>query len=271
MAKGGKEVSAERAEAVDRTRVRAGGAPLHLQVREAIQSSIANGAYPQGSVLPGEHDLAQSFDVSRITVKRALNDLAIAGQVRRLRGRGTIVTGGPGNAVVRGSFSTLMENLRKMGVETEVELLSVERIAPSEHIIDALDLEPGEKVERAARLRRLNKTPFSYLITYVPLDISDLYTDDELAKTPLLTLLDRSGASPTAAEQVITAVAADDVIARGLEVTPGSPLLKIFRVMKDKNDRPVQAIEAHYPPDRFHYHMRLTRHRDDDGDRWSDS
>ncbi|MEM9168851.1 MAG: GntR family transcriptional regulator [Pseudomonadota bacterium] len=246
-------------------------APLHVQIRESILRSITDGSYPQGSVLPGELDLAQEFDVSRITVKRALNDLALAGQVRRMRGRGTIVTGGPGHAVVRGSFSTFMDNLRKMGLETEVELLSVNKVAPPAHIADALVLPAGGKVEKAVRLRRLDQAPFSYLVTYVPLDIADRYTDDELANTPLLTLLDRAGAAPESAEQTMTAVPADDDIAAKLEIAPGAPLFKIDRIMRDRDGRAVQAIEAHYLPDRFNYHMRLTRHRGDGGDRWSGS
>ncbi|MEM9705996.1 MAG: GntR family transcriptional regulator [Pseudomonadota bacterium] len=251
---------------------RKGPATLHAKIRETIQSSISDGAYPPGSLLPGELDLAEKFDVSRITIKRALNDLALAGQVRRVRGRGTIVTGGPNAPVVRGSFSNFIETLRKIGLETEVELLSVQREKPPAAIADALQVPETEMVERAIRLRRLDHEPFSYLVTYVPLDIADRYSDDELAKTPLLSLLDRSGVEPTSAEQTLTAVAADETVAAALEAPVGSPLFKIFRIMMDKDGRPVQAIEAHYLPQKFQYQMKLTRRRDTDGsDHWSDS
>lgn len=244
-------------------------APLHGQIRTAIEKLIAMGRFPAGSVLPGEQELAAHFDVSRITVKRALNDLALAGQVRRMRGRGTIVTGGAAHPMVRGSFSTLFDSLRAMGMQTQVELLSVERTAPPKDVAEALNLEKGEKVQRAVRLRHLEDAPFSYLITYVPLDVAEHYSGDELATTPLLTLIERSGVRIMEAEQSLTAIAAPKDVADNLHIAPGSPILKIFRVMKDEDGLPVQAIEAHYRPDRFQYHMRLNRQKSGDGDVWS--
>lgn len=248
-----------------------GEAPLHGQVRAAIHSMITGGAYASGAVLPGEQELARQFNVSRITVKRALNDLALAGLVRRLRGRGTIVTYGSTAPMVRGSFSNLIENLRKMGVETEVELLSAEEARPSDEIAELLGLKPGEKVQRAVRVRRLSGVPFSHLVTYVPLDIAAGYTLGELASRPLLALLERAGAKATEAEQTLTAVGAPKEIADRLQISPGAPLLHIIRVMKDKQNRAVQLIEAHYRPERFQYHMKLTRRRAGGEDVWSAS
>ncbi|MEO1137230.1 MAG: GntR family transcriptional regulator [Pseudomonadota bacterium] len=244
-------------------------APLHGQIRTAIEKMIASGKFTSGSVLPGEQELAAHFDVSRITVKRALNDLALAGQVRRMRGRGTIVTGGATHPLVRGSFSTLFDSLRAMGMQTDVELLSVEKHTPAKEVADALELGKTAKVQRAIRLRHLEGSPFSYLITYVPLDIAAHYEDEALATTPLLTLIEETGVKITEAEQSLTAIAATKEIADQLHIAVGSPILKIFRIMKDQSSRPVQAIEAHYRPDRFQYHMRLNRRKSGGADIWS--
>jgi GntR family transcriptional regulator len=244
-------------------------APLHGQIRASLQGMIANGAYPSGSVLPGEQELARHFKVSRITVKRALNDLALAGFVRRMRGRGTIVTGGPAHPVVRASFNTLLDSLKAMGAETEVVLLAAEETAAPPAVAELLDLKRGAKVQRAVRLRRLKGTPFSHLVTFVPLEIAAAYSLEQLATTPLLTLLERAGAKATDAEQMITAVAAPKEIADALQISVGAPLLHITRVMRDAGGRAVQVIEAHYRPDQFQYHIRLTRKAG--GDAWSDA
>lgn len=246
-------------------------APLHGQIRASLQGMIADGAYPSGATLPGEQELARHFKVSRITVKRALNDLALAGFVRRMRGRGTIVTGGPAHPVVRGSFNTLLESLRAMGAETEVVLLSAEEVAAAPDIAELLDLKRGAKVQRAVRLRKLKGTPFSHLVTYVPLEIAAAYSLEQLATTPLLTLLERAGAKATDAEQMITAVAATNDIADALQISVGAPLLFITRVMRDAGGRAVQVIEAHYRPDQFQYHIRLSRKQGSDGEVWSDA
>ena len=248
-----------------------GAAPLHGQVRSALHDMISAGVYASGATLPGEQELARLFNVSRITVKRALNDLALAGYVRRLRGRGTIVTYGAAHPVVRGSFSTLMDSLAKMGVETEVELLSVAETPASRAVADLLNLAEGAPVQRAVCLRRLEGRPFSHLVTYVPQSIAAKYAESDLATTPLLTLLERAGAVATEAEQTLTAVAASREVADALQISPGAPLLHITRVMRDAKGASVQLIEAHYRPDQFQYHMRMTRKKRGGQEVWSDA
>jgi GntR family transcriptional regulator len=75
----------------------------------------------------------------------------------------------------------------------------------------------------------------------------------------MLTLLERAGAPPQEAEQWISAVGAPSSIASTLDVAPGAPLLRVDRVMRGPRRKPVQYIEAHYRPDRFHYHFRTQR------------
>jgi GntR family transcriptional regulator len=249
---------------------RSSAAPLHGQIRSALHSLITDGHYAAGSTLPGEQELSKHFNVSRITVKRALNDLALAGVVRRMRGRGTIVTYGAAHPLVRGNFATLIESLKAMGLETEVVLLAVEETAPPQAIAALLGVGRNVKVQRAVRLRKLEGRPFSHLVTYVPLDIARKYTREELATTPLLTLLERADVAITDAEQTLTAVAAPQGVADHLQIAPGAPLLQITRVMRDGAGRPVQAIEAHYRPDQFQYHMKLSRRRAAGEDSWSD-
>ena len=233
--------------------------PLYHQIYLVIRERIRRGDLVAGSTLPGEQDLARAFRVSRITVKRALNELAGDRLVTRHRGRGTIVAGDAVLPMVRASFDNLLESLKIMGYETELELLEVRDIAADAVVAERLNISPGEPVQLAVRLRKLKGEPFSHLVTYVPADIAARYTQDELASTPLLVLLERAGAAITEAEQWIGAAAAEPQIAAALQVNSGSPLLKIERVMRAARGRPVQFICGHYRPDRFQYHF--TTHR----------
>ncbi|MCB1611767.1 MAG: winged helix-turn-helix transcriptional regulator, partial [Xanthomonadales bacterium] len=67
-------------------------APLYHQLYLVVKRKIEGGDLRQGTLLPAEKDIALFFDVSRITVKRALDDLEAEGYVTRHRGRGTHVT-----------------------------------------------------------------------------------------------------------------------------------------------------------------------------------
>ncbi|MEM9234291.1 MAG: GntR family transcriptional regulator [Pseudomonadota bacterium] len=235
------------------------GIPLYQQVYDLLRARIIDGTLKLNDMLPAEQDLTQSLGVSRITAKRAMNELAVAGFVRRQRGIGTVVTYDATAPVVKGQFDTLIDGLTRMGLETEVQLLDCTTGSPSPAIAESLKLKPDQSVQRIVRLRRLGGEPFSYLITYIPEDVAASYDEADLASKSLLLLLEQSGHKPVAAEQTITASAAETAVAANLGVTPGSPLLKIHRVMRDASGRAVQDLTAHYRPDRFAYHMRLTR------------
>ena len=233
--------------------------PLYHQVFLVLRERIQSGIYGEGATLPGEQELARAFDVSRITVKRALNELAANNLVSRHRGRGTIVTLGGVIPMVSGSFETLISSLRSMGLTTEVELLEVAEEAADALVAERLRLEPGAAVQRAVRLRKLQGEPFSYLTTYVPAAIAGRYSIEELRSTPLLSLLERAGAGAVEAEQWITAASASPIVSACLDVPSGSPVLKIERTMIGADGAPVQMIVGHYRPDRFQYHMKSQR------------
>ncbi|WP_392353879.1 GntR family transcriptional regulator [Brevundimonas sp. LF-1] len=91
--------------------------PLYHQVRLLLAERIRRGVFPPGSLLPGEHQIAELLGASRITIKRAMNELADAGLVTRHRGRGTVVAPQVELPVVTGSFSTLMDRSRPWGTK----------------------------------------------------------------------------------------------------------------------------------------------------------
>ncbi|MFW5659971.1 MAG: GntR family transcriptional regulator [Oceanicaulis sp.] len=233
--------------------------PLYHQIFLVLRDRIRDGAFPAGAILPGEQELTRLFDVSRITVKRAMNELAAHGFVTRHRGRGTVVTHNTGVPVVEGRFDTLFDALKRMGLETDVQLLDAAYVEADDELAAEMALEPGATLQRAIRLRSLETDTFSYLVTHVPGEIAARYTKDDLKTQPMLELLKRAGAEAVEADQTLTAVAADPQIAAALKVSPGAPLLKIKRIMRGRDGRAVQHIVAYYRPERFRYHMRMVR------------
>jgi len=241
--------------------------PLYHQIYLLLREKIRSGIVAANATLPGEQELARAFNVSRITVKRALNELASDHLVTRHRGRGTIVSGQGAVPVVKGSFDTLIESLHLMGLETEVELLEVADVRADDNVALHLGLEPGAPVQRAARRRKLQGEPFSYMVSFGPTEIAARYSREDLASTSLLVLLERAGAAAFEAEQWITAVAAEPSVANALGIAASSPILKIERIMRGPKGQPIQLIYAHYRSDRFQYHVKSRRKRSTGGDR----
>ena len=245
--------------------------PLYHQVYLVLRTKILNADYPHNSYLPGEQDTAAMFNVSRITAKRALNELAAEGLCVREKGRGTRVTHKAVVAPLKAGIEGLFENLQEMGLRTKVHLERLDYIPAAGRVARALRIKDGEEVQRAVRIRHLDEKAFSYLTTYVPGEIGRTYTGEDLIKSPLLALIENSGVTIASAEQTISATLADSHVSRALDVEFGSPLLQINRIVYDQSDRAVEYITALYRQDRYQYRMSLTRAGNGSGRIWSQS
>ena len=231
--------------------------PLYHQIYMIIRGVIEQNEIGPKTLLPGEQALTRLFAVSRITVKRALNELAADKLVSRHRGRGTIVAPRSSIPMVRSSFDNLIESLQEMGLVTQIELLEVGEVSAGDSAAASLmKLPANAALQRVVRRRLLEGEPLAYLVTFTPQDIAASFSVEDVANKTFLALLERAGAAPLEAEQWITAVAAEPQMAAALDVSVSAPLLKIERVMRDASGRTVQLSLGFYRPDRFQYHVR---------------
>ncbi len=234
------------------------------QIYLVLREQLHEGRFSAG--LPGELNLMQQFGVARVTVRRALEQLAAEGLISREPGRGTraldpLVSPAVSRSPVgqRAQLTGLLENLVSMGLKTSVNVLEVEMVTASANVASALQLQPGDPVQKAVRVRSTREGPLSHITTYVPADIGRQFGRRELAKKPILVLLEESGVTVGRAHQTISARLADVAVARHLDVAVGSALLAVRRLIYDDKDRPIQWLHGLYRPDRYEYEMQLSR------------
>ncbi len=238
---------------------------LYLLLRERI----VGGGLPAGARLSSEPELAALHGVSRVTVRRALDGLEREGLIRRQPGAGTFVTGADGAKTIVADFANMLAHLVEMGRRTRARLLAFSYEAPTAAVAEALRLAPGARVQRSVRVRYIDDAALSHLVTFVPESIGATYSQDDLASTPLLSLLERSGVQAERASQTIGATLAGPEVADHLEVEVGSPLLSITRTVFDGDDRGVEHLQALYRPDRYAFQMELMRIGRGPERRWS--
>lgn len=245
--------------AEDRARLRPDQpTPLYHQLYALVKGKIEGGELRQGALIPAEKEIAAWFGVSRITVKRALDDLEAEGYVSRQRGRGTHITWKYEPRVLRAPLDSMLESLATMGRETQVRLIEFARVAPPPQVADALRILPDSLVERAVRLRLAEGLPFAHYISWTVQIGHGL--DPELLKssTSRLDLFRRLGIHLKEVDQVISAIAADTTLAQRLVVRVGDPLLQVVRIASDQRGRPIDYLVACYRPDRFQYHLKMS-------------
>ena len=163
------------------------------------------------------------------------------------------------NPAIEADLVDVFAHLKQMGRRTEVKLCSFGYGPAPDPVARALNLRPGERTQHSVRVRQIDGAPFSYLTTHVPERIGLTYTESDLASTPLLDLLERSGVRAERASQVIAAALAGPDVAAALDEPIGAPLLSLTRVVMASDGAGVEHLHALYRPDRFAFHMDLLR------------
>lgn len=234
-----------------------------------LRDDISNGRYGEGEFLPGENRLAETLSVSRITVRRALEALAADGWIEKKTGAGSVVLSQrTKDEKIAANFATLMPQLVEIDRKTTARLLSFSYGLPPRSVAAALGLSNHGRVQTAVRVRLADGEPFSHLTTHVPEDIARNYDETDLATQPLFRLLERSGVQVEGADQSVTATLAGPDVAEALEVSVGSPLLWLERLVRDATGRGVEHLSALYRPDRFRLEMSMTRIGAGDARHW---
>jgi GntR family transcriptional regulator len=225
------------------------GTALHRQLFTVLRDQIAQGVYPLDSLIPAEDALCAQFDVSRITVRRAVSDLEQLGLVEKRPGRGTFVRAVPRAARPQASFG-LLASLDKQARETEVTVLKVETAPAPAVVAQQLQLTAAEMAVHAVRLRSVQGVPMMVTDAWVPHAVGRNVTEAALKKLGLFEILMAEGVKFGRVIQEMTAVGADPVMAGLLQVEMGAPLVRLQRLLHDRRKRPVQYITIHFTGER---------------------
>lgn len=234
------------------------GTPLYAQVENALVARWGVDLHP-GDQLPTEDALVEQFGVSRITVRRAIQNLVARGLVVTRQGRGTYVTT-PRISQPLTALTGFVEDMERHGLPTRARVLTVEEVPAPPDVRAALDLPVGATVTHIDRVRLAAGLPISFDQTYLPPDLGRLVAQDDLENEPIFTLLEQKHRTPLVeATYALRASVADPAVARALDVPEGSAVLRIERTSSTTGGRPVDFEVLHYRGDMITFTTRLPR------------
>lgn len=232
--------------------------PLYVQVEDALAARVEGGLHP-GDRIGTEDDLIREFGVSRITVRRAVQNLAARGVVVTKPGRGTFVAA-PRIRQPLTELSGFVEDMEAHGLEATARVLTVRDISAPQEVRAALDLPLGSVVTFIERVRLANGHPVSFDRTYLIPELGHLVAQDDLENEPIFTLLEQRHSTPLIeASYALQAVAADADVAEALEMSVGSPVFRIERTTYTQGQRPVDYEVLHYRGEAITFTTRLLR------------
>jgi GntR family transcriptional regulator len=226
-----------------------GGAPLYLQLKKNIEDAVNRGLIGPGDALPSERDIAELANVSRVTVRKAVQNLVTEGLLVQRHGSGTFVA--PRLERVQQSLSSLTsftEDMARRGMTAESVWLDRGLYPPSPEEMVTLGLSATDRVARGERLRLANGTPLA--IERASLAEATL-PDPSLVENSLYACLKMSGNRPVRAIQRLSAALLDKEDAELLGVPPGSATLNIERISYLPSGKAIEFTRARYRGDAY--------------------
>lgn len=230
--------------------------PLHIQTEELLRKIIRQPQYQKGKHLPNEIELSQKLNISRGTLRQAINKLVFEGLLVRKKGFGTKVNNIVSSKAL--SWLSFSQEMTVRGIPIKNFDLSVSWVKPEETVTNFFEIRGNKQVLKLERLRGRPEGPFVYFVSYFHPRIG--LTGEEDFKRPLYEILEKDyQIVANLSKEEISARGADKFLAGKLQLDPGSPVLFRKRFVFDQAERPIEYNLGFYRADSFVYTIESRR------------
>lgn len=227
--------------------------PAYIKIHDAIKKDIDEGVLLIGDRLPSERDLADHFEVSRMTLRQAVTLLVEEGILERRVGSGTYVASHRVRDKMRGTTS-FTEIVHSQGKTPSSKLISYQRQLASDTEIKELQLEPSDYVIRMERIRYADNIPLVFEVASIPEKFIKDMKRDEITEHFFKTLVSH-GFEIGKSRQTIYAKTASERVASYLSVSRGHAILALTQVSYFSNGNPFEYVRSQYVGDRFEFYL----------------
>lgn len=228
-----------------------GRGPRYRQLHRHISDAISSGKLAPQDHLPAEREMAEIAEISRVTVRKAIDKLVTDGLIERRQGAGSIVRSTTPR--LKQSLSSLIsftENMSARGVISTSEVLMKGLFAPNPDEMIALGLSTMDQVARVRRLRSADDIPMALETSSLP---PDILPNPELVQKSLYMVLRETGQAPTRAIQRISAINVLGEEAELLQLPENTAVLKIDRTGYLDSKRPIEFTTGLYRSDIYDF------------------
>lgn len=236
---------------------------LYSQIAEEITTMIREGRYKPGDLLPTEMELSKTYNVSRPTVRAAMQQLSVDGYIRRVKGSGTFVAK---PKLEQGSMSFIEsynQEMKSKGLTPKTEVLELRRIPAPSIPAEKLSITPGTPVIKLKRLRfatpDFDDLPVLLTTAYIPLGTAPHLLELDLENVSLYDTLEEIGIKVHRVRREIEIKLLYGKTARLLAAEENSPAHFITSTGCDADGRIIEYAESFYPADRNKFIITLNR------------
>lgn len=235
------------------------GIPRHSQISQWLRNQIDEGVYEADEKLPSENELAKKFDVSRVTIRRALQSLESESIIYRCQGLGSFVSDErTSHELVK--LTDFNEDMVKAGLEPSSVVKKFKTVDAPDWLLPLLNIDEGSKVLQIDRLRLGDDEPVAFDSTWLPILYGQLLDENKLTESTIYSLLEKNYDIPIIRGCYrLSAEIADANLATVLNVQEKSPLFLIDRLSYTIGEKPLYYQKRYYRNDKVVYEMTLER------------
>lgn len=226
---------------------------LHSAVKESIMEMIKNGDYHPNTKLPTEAEFCKSFDVSRTTVRTALQQLTVEGYVYRIQGKGTFVSENKVRQTLSTTVDNFSEQMMMQGKNPSTKVFSLTVIEASNTLAKLFNLDIGEPINKLVRVRYVDALPLQYEISYLPWHKTP-GLDMKACETSLFRLLkNQFNIHIQKTIEHLELALADESIAEKLNIPNGSPGFSIETQTYTDDQTVIEYSKTYFRGDRANF------------------
>jgi GntR family transcriptional regulator len=238
--------------------VRTEGLPMYVRIRETLRGEVTRGELKRGERLQPEHDLAAKFRVSRMTIRKSIEDLVDEGLLYRRQGVGTFVAF-PHLRRDHTRLTSFFDKAADEGVAARACLLKLEVVPAKAKVAEALDIPLGGRVIRVKTLRYADNVPVTVHDAYVPHELFPRIVNEDLEIQHLWTLFEHCGYRVKRAVQRLEAREANKEVAQLMKIRQGAPILYKERTVYAEDGTPVEFTYCYNRGDIYSLTVALER------------
>jgi len=231
--------------------------PIYIQIHNQLRTMIQEGHWKVGDRIPSERDLAVQFDVSRMTVRQAVQTLVEEGVLERRVGAGTFVSAEKVQEKMS-TFQSFTDIISQQGQVPSSKVVSYHVKPASNSEADKLQLEKNAKVLQMERIRYADDTPICLEVASIPYNMVSSLSKDQITQSLYRTLENEKGISLLRAEQTVSATLASERVAELLDIKRGEAILLLRQVSYSKEDVPFEYVRTQYAGERYEFYLEGT-------------
>lgn len=229
--------------------------PLYLQLKDILIGKIEKNM-DSNDQLPSEREICETYDLSRTTVRQALDELEKEKYIYKVHGKGNFISPKRYNQDLI-SFYSFTEEMKKAGRKPKSEVIGFEIRETGEKLANIFKQNEDDLVYKVTRIRKADDIPMMYEVTYLPFDRFKGLNKEKLEMTPMYEVfLSEYNARITSAEEVFEPILTSKLESIYLDVEEGSPSLKIERFTYE-GSKIIEYTVGIARGDKFKYRVKL--------------